>query len=86
MTATVMAVRVATGFSDRRDFRAVYEVARTAAATMMDTKTAKPPKPNSCGSNLFPHRSFTSIVETWFGLMLSLRTWCSEFSTDKTVV
>jgi hypothetical protein len=40
--ATVMAVRVATGFSDDRDFRAVNEVARTAAATMMETKTAKP--------------------------------------------
>jgi hypothetical protein len=39
-----MAVRVATGFNDRRDCRAVNEVARTAAATMMETKTAKPPK------------------------------------------
>lgn len=38
-----MAVRAATGFSDGRDFRAVYDVARTAAAAMMETKTAKPP-------------------------------------------
>jgi hypothetical protein len=44
MMATVMAVRAATGSSDVRDFRAVKGVARTAAAAMMDDKTAKPPK------------------------------------------
>lgn len=40
--AIVMAVRAATGSSDGRDFRAVYDVARTAAAARMETKTAKP--------------------------------------------
>jgi hypothetical protein len=60
--ATVMAVRAAAGFSDGRDFRAVYEVARTAAATMMETKTAKPPKAKLLWLKSTPHRSLTSIV------------------------
>ena len=42
--ATVMAVRAASGFIALRDVRAVYEVAKTALATMIEIKTTKPPK------------------------------------------
>jgi hypothetical protein len=71
--ATVMAVRAATGFSDVRDFRAVKGVARTAAATMMETKTVKPLKAKFLWLKSFPHRSFTSTVKgkVWFNATLS---------------
>ena len=68
-----MAVRAATGFSDGRDCRAVSEVDRTAAATMMETKTAKPPKAKFLWLKSFPHRSFTNTVKgtVWFNATLS---------------
>jgi hypothetical protein len=60
--ATVMAVRAATGLSDRRDCRAVNEVARTAAATMMEIKTVKLPMAKFLWLKSIPHRSFTIRV------------------------
>jgi hypothetical protein len=55
-----MAVRAATGFSDRRDCRAVNDVARTVAATRMETKTVKPLMAKFLWLKSIPHRSFTN--------------------------